>query len=36
MEDVSIVGYANVVVTKSNGIRERRSPIAEDDKDLED
>ncbi len=36
VEDVSIVGYANVVVTKSNGIRERRSPIAEDDKDLED
>lgn len=36
VEDVSIVGYANVVVTKSNGTRERRNPIAEDDKDLED
>ncbi|TCJ21788.1 hypothetical protein E0W80_15725 [Microbacterium sp. PI-1] len=36
VEDVSVVGYANVVVTKTNGIRERRSPIAEDDKDLED
>lgn len=36
VEDVSVVGYANVVVTKTNGLRERRSPIAEDDKDLED
>lgn len=36
VEDVSVVGFANVVVTKTTGIREKRSPIAENDKDLED
>lgn len=36
VEDVSIVGHDNVVVTKTNGLREKRPPIAEDDKDLED
>ena len=36
VEDVSIVGSGNVVVTKTNGLRERRPPIAKSDKDLED
>lgn len=35
VEDISIVGCDNVMVTKSNGIRERRPAIADSNDDLE-
>jgi pilus assembly protein CpaF len=35
VEDISIVGYDNVMVTKSNGLREHRRPCADSDEDLE-
>ena len=35
VEDVSVVGYDNVMVTLSNGRREKRAPIAESNDDLE-
>lgn len=35
IEDISIVGYDNVMVTLSNGRKERRPPIASSDDDLE-
>jgi len=36
IEDVSIVGYDNVMVTRENGKKERRPNAAENNKDLED
>ncbi len=36
VEDISIVGPKNVVVTKTNGLVEKRAPIAESDDELED
>ena len=35
VEDISIVGYDNVMVTKSNGIKEQRRPCASSDEELE-
>lgn len=35
IEDISIVGYDNVMVTSSTGLRERRPPIAESNQELE-
>lgn len=35
VEDISIVGYDNVMVTKSNGIKEKRRPCASSDEELE-
>lgn len=36
VEDLSVVGYDNVVVTKSDGQKGKRPPIANSEKDLED
>ncbi len=36
IEDVSAVGFNNVVVTKTDGAKQKRAPIADSDKDLED
>lgn len=36
VEDISVVGHENVVVTKSNGRKERRPAIARTEKELED
>ena len=35
IEDISIVGYDNVMVTTSTGLREKRPPIADNDQELE-
>jgi pilus assembly protein CpaF len=35
IEDISIVGHDNVMVTTSAGLRERRPPIADSDEELE-
>lgn len=36
VEDISIVGFDNVVVTKTTGLKERRPPIARSDRELDD
>ncbi|GAB6855963.1 ATPase, T2SS/T4P/T4SS family [Microbacterium xylanilyticum] len=36
VEDISIVGHDNVVVTKTSGQKERRPPIAKNDRELDD
>jgi pilus assembly protein CpaF len=35
IEDISVVGHDNVMVTTSTGLRERRPPIADTDQELE-
>lgn len=35
VEDISVVGHDNVVVTKTNGLTEKRPPIASSDEELE-